>query len=225
MCSCTRPFTPSSIAWAAFPTLHHTCVSGRSAWLTPVSAVTKSTTFISLPWIWHLFCVSLWIVHLFGLCCIVFRAVGGVVGHGDAPGSEDHHESGGGVFSPCVRPLRHAYRVHPTSHGRFISVPSRSQTSLVSLIVPTDLKIQNQSSVQEYNIVILPIIFSINWLIIWSIKCHPIAISQNERWCLNIAGFVWTNSPKHKFHLQAEKTKIFTFYRLWAEDLGHRCFK
>lgn len=67
-----------------------------------------------------------------------FRAVRGVVGHGDALGSEDHHESRGGAFGPRVRPLRHAHRVHPTSHGRLISVPPCSPTSLVSLIVPTD---------------------------------------------------------------------------------------
>lgn len=70
-----------------------------------------------------------------------FRAVRGVVVHGDAPGSEDHHKSGGGIFGPCVRPLRHAHRVNPTSHGRFISVPPRPPTSLVNLIVPADLDI------------------------------------------------------------------------------------
>lgn len=77
------------------------------------------------------------------IVCIVFRAVRGVVGHGDASGPEDHHQSRGGVFSPRVRPLRRAHRVHPTSHGRFISVPPRSPTSLVSLIVPSDLNIHN----------------------------------------------------------------------------------
>jgi len=71
--------------------------------------------------------------------CFAFRAVRGAVGHGDAPGSEDDHESGGGVFSPRVRPLRRAHRVHPARHGRLISVPPRSPAALVRLIVPADL--------------------------------------------------------------------------------------
>ena len=65
------------------------------------------------------------------------------MGHGDAPGPEDHHQSRGGVIGPCVRPLRRAHRVHPARHGRFISVPPRSPTSLVSLIVSPYLNIHN----------------------------------------------------------------------------------
>lgn len=55
------------------------------------------------------------------------------MGHGDAPGSQDHHESWGGVSGPCVRPVRHAHCVHSTSHGGVISVPPCSPTSLVGL--------------------------------------------------------------------------------------------
>lgn len=81
-----------------------------------------------------------------GFVFVGFRAVRGVVVDGDAPGSEDHHESRGGVSGPCVRPLCHPHRVHPTSHGRLISVPPRSPTSLVSLIIPTDLDVHNNPS-------------------------------------------------------------------------------
>lgn len=61
------------------------------------------------------------------------RAVRGVVGHGDAPGSEDHYKSGSSASGPSVRPLRHAHSVYPSSHGRFISVPPCSPPPLVSL--------------------------------------------------------------------------------------------
>lgn len=61
------------------------------------------------------------------------RAVRGVVGHGDAPGSEDHHKNGDTVFGPRVRPLRHAHRVHPAGHGRLVGVPPRPPPPLVSL--------------------------------------------------------------------------------------------
>lgn len=57
------------------------------------------------------------------------------MGHGDAPGYEDHHKSRGGLVGPRVRPLCHAHRVHPTSHGRLIGVPPCSPTSLVGLIL------------------------------------------------------------------------------------------
>lgn len=82
--------------------------------------------------------------------CFVFRAVRGVVGHGDASGPEDDHEGGGGVFSSRVRPLRCAHRVHPAGDGGFISFPPRSEIALVSLPVPTDLNIHNHSSVKEF---------------------------------------------------------------------------
>lgn len=72
--------------------------------------------------------------------------------HGDAPGPEDHHESRGGVSGPRVRPLRHAHRLHPAGDGRSVGVPSRSPTSLVSLIIPTDPDDHNHSYVQGYNI-------------------------------------------------------------------------
>lgn len=55
------------------------------------------------------------------------------MGHGDAPGFQDHHKSRGGVSGPCVRPFRHAHCVDPAGHGRLISVPPCSATSLVSL--------------------------------------------------------------------------------------------
>ncbi len=103
-----------------------------------VSTVVKSSAPRAVSTDFY-FCVSN--VHIFVF--IGFRAVRGVVGHGDAPGSEDHHESRGGVFGTCVRPLRHAHRVHPTSHGRFVGVPPRSPTSLVSLIVPADLDVHD----------------------------------------------------------------------------------
>lgn len=72
--------------------------------------------------------------------------------HGDAPGPEDHHESRGGVSGPRVRPLRYAHRLHPAGDGRSIGVPSRSSTSLVSLIVPSDPGVHNNSSVPGYDI-------------------------------------------------------------------------
>lgn len=72
------------------------------------------------------------------LCAVSvgFRAVGGAVGHGNAPGFQDHHKSRCSAFGPCVRPLRHAYGVYPARHGRLISVPPRSPTSLVRLCAP-----------------------------------------------------------------------------------------
>lgn len=70
----------------------------------------------------------------YGLVFLIgFRAVRGVVDHGDAPGSEDHHKSGGSVLGPCVWPLCRAHRVHPASHGRPVSVPPCSPPPLVSL--------------------------------------------------------------------------------------------
>lgn len=72
------------------------------------------------------------------------------MGHGDAPRPEDHHKSGGGAFGPCVRPLRHAHRVHPAGHGRLVSVPTCSTTALVGLIVLTNADDFNIYSAQEY---------------------------------------------------------------------------
>lgn len=54
------------------------------------------------------------------------------MGHGDAPGSQDHHESGRGVSGSSIWPLCRAHRVHPAGHGRFVSVPTCSPPPLVS---------------------------------------------------------------------------------------------
>ncbi len=45
-CSCIRPFTPSSIVWAASLTRPRTCGSGPSAWLTLVSALVCFTAAV-----------------------------------------------------------------------------------------------------------------------------------------------------------------------------------
>ncbi len=118
-CSCIRPFTPSSIVWAASLTRPRTCGSGPSAWLTLVSALVCFTAAVVTEE-----------EHLVMLC-VCFRVIWGAVVNGDAdllPAAQlcgfCHH----GVYICC---LRCANRIDPARHGRPVRFPPRTSTSLV----------------------------------------------------------------------------------------------
>ncbi len=118
-CSCTRPFTPSSIVWAASLTRPRTCGSGPSAWLTLVSALVCFTAAVVTE-------------NASGhAVCVFFRVIWGAVVNGDEdllPAAQlcglYHH----GVYICC---LRCADRIYPARHGRPVRFPTRTSTSLV----------------------------------------------------------------------------------------------
>lgn len=55
------------------------------------------------------------------------------MGHGDASGSESHHQSRGGLPGSCVWPLCDAHCFHPAGHGGVVGLSPRPSTSLVGL--------------------------------------------------------------------------------------------